>query len=137
MADTIRAVEYFQTTVHEEPAAAYQILARLADAGVNLLAFNAVPVGLHTMQLMLFPEDGDLLCRVVEPLGLSTTGPHRALLVQGDDQLGVLAEIHRRLLDAGVQPYASSGVTDGRGGYAVIVHLRGDQFDAAARALGI
>ena len=137
MADTIHTVEYFQTTVHEEPAAAYHLLARLADAGVNLLAFNAIPVGMHAMQMMLYPEDGDLLRRVVESLGLSASGPHRALLVQGDDQLGVLAEIHRRLLDAGVQPYASSGVTDGRGGYAVIVHLRSDQFEAATRALGI
>lgn len=137
MTDTIRSVEYFQATVHEEPAAAYQILARLADAGVNLLAFNAVPVGMHTMQLVLFPEDSDLLARVLEGLGLSATGPHRALLVQGDDEMGVLAEIHRKLLDAGIHPYASSGVTDGRGGFGVIVYVRADQFDGSARALGI
>ena len=137
MADTIHCVEYFQTTVHEEPAAAYHLLARLADAGVNLLAFNAIPVGMHAMQLVLFPEDGALLPQVISSLGLSVTGPHRALLVQGDDELGALAEIHRRLLELGVQPYASSGVSDGRGGYAVIVHLRGDQFDLAARGLGL
>ncbi|QQR74300.1 MAG: hypothetical protein IPJ17_01535 [Holophagales bacterium] len=137
MGDTIRTVEYYQTTVHEEPAAAYHLLARLADAGVNLLAFNAIPVGMHAMQLVLFPEDGELLRRVVESLGLSATGPHRALLVQGDDELGALAEIHRKLLEAGANPYASIGVADNRGGYAVIVHLRHDQFPAALQALGI
>jgi hypothetical protein len=74
---------------------------------------------------------------VVESLGLAATGPHRALLVQGDDQLGVLAEIHRRLLEVGVHPYAASGLTDGRGGFAVVVHLRGDQVESATRALGL
>lgn len=137
MADTIRSVDYYQTTVHEEPAAAYHLLARLADAGVNLLGFNAIPVGMHATQLVLFPADGDLLRRVVEGLGLAATGPHRALLVQGDDQLGVLAEIHRRLLEVGVHPYAASGLTDGRGGFAVVVHLRSDQVESATRALGL
>ena len=137
MADTIRTVDYYQTTVHEEPAAAYHLLARLADAGVNLLAFNAIPVGMHAMQLVLFPEEGAVLPQVVASLGLAATGPHRALLVQGDDQLGALAEIHRRLLELGVQPYASSGVTDGRGGHAVIVHVRAEQFDLVKRSLGL
>lgn len=137
MADTIRIVDYYQTTVHDEPAAAYHLLARLADAGVNLLGFNAIPFGMHATQLVLFPEDGDVLSRVVTSLGLAATGPHRALLVQGDDQLGALAEIHRRLLDVDVHPYAASGLTDNRGGFAVVIHLRGDQVERAAQALGI
>ena len=47
---------------------------------------------------------------------------HHALLVQGDDELGALAtQVHERLIDAGVDVYASSGVTNGSG--ASVGHL--------------
>ena len=42
-------------------------------------------------------------------------GPHAAILVQGDDQLGALARIHVKLYAARVNDYASTGVADGRG----------------------
>ncbi len=64
-------------------------------------------------------------------------GPHPALLVQGDDRLGAFADIHVKLYKAKVNVYASSGVTDGRGSYGYILYVRPEEFDQAARALGI
>jgi hypothetical protein len=43
MAYTIRAVEYFYVNVHDEVGAAYRVLSQLAERGVNLLAFTAIP----------------------------------------------------------------------------------------------
>jgi hypothetical protein len=51
--------------------------------------------------------------------GLSLEGPHRALLVQGDDELGAFASVHERLFKAGIDIYASSGVIDGRGSFGM------------------
>jgi hypothetical protein len=65
------------------------------------------------------------------------TGPHCAFLIQGDDRLGELAEIHLGLFEAGINVYASSGVTDGRGSYGYVVHVRKEDHDNASRVLGL
>ena len=55
MTMNIRRVEYFHATVKDLPGEAYKLLAQLATAEVNLLAFNAVPVGPEQTQLVIFP----------------------------------------------------------------------------------
>lgn len=137
MAFTVRAAEYYHLTVHDEPGIAYRILSQLADRNVDLLAFTAVPSGTGTAQLTLFPKDPAQLRAEARASGLELEGPHRALLVQGDDQLGSLAAVHEPLFKAGVNVYASSGVTDGKGAYGYVIWVRADQFDLAAQALSL
>jgi hypothetical protein len=79
--------------VKERPGEAYQLLSELAEAGVNLLAFSAIPIGPGHTRLVLFPNKMERLVQVAEQLGLVLTGPQRAFLVQGDDRLGTIAEI--------------------------------------------
>ncbi len=133
----VRAVDYFTTTLHGPSEAAYQLLNRLAGGGVSLMAFNAIPVGLGSIQLVLFPEDSALLEAVAGEQKLDLSGPDCALLIQGDDELGALARIHQQLADADVQPYASAGLTDGHGGFGYVVYVRREQFAKAAQALGL
>lgn len=137
MSASVRSVEYFTTTVHDAPDAAYRLLSALATSGINLLAFNAIPVGLQATQLVLFPENSDLLAEIARERRLDLVGPARALLISGDDELGTLARLHEKLVAAGAHPYASSGVTDGRGGFGYVVYLRKEEYDQAARALGL
>ena len=136
MAQKIRRAEYFHATVRDRPGEGYHVLSQLADRGVQLLAFHAVPVGPVTVQLTLFPEDSDTLMRAARSEGVTLTGPYPAFLIQGDDQPGVLAEIHGRLYDAKVNVYASTGVTDGRGGYGCVLFVRPEDFEQAADILG-
>jgi hypothetical protein len=136
MSLTIRPVEYFTVTLRESSEGASRLLSQLAGGGVNLLAFNAIPVGLQATQLVIFPEDGALLEATARTLKLDLSGPDRAFLIQGDDELGALAHLHGRLAGAGVYPFASNGVSDGRGGFGYIVYVRREEFDAASRALG-
>jgi hypothetical protein len=137
MAFKIRRVDYFYTTVKDQPGEGYRLLSQLADQGVNLFALTAVPIGpLHT-QLTLFPEDTRLLAAAAEKAGLPLDGPHPALLVQGDDKLGALAGIHERLYEENVNVYASSGVTDGRGSYGYVLYVRPEEYETAAKALGV
>lgn len=137
MSLTIRRAEYFYTTVRDAPGESYQVLSALATCEVNLLAFSATPCGPSQAQLALFPEDTVLLARAAAKLGLTLAGPHRAFLVQGDDHLGMLAELHRRLHDARINVYASNGVTDGRGGFGYLIYVRSEDFEAAAHVLGV
>lgn len=133
----ISKVEYFHTTVRDRPGEAYRFLEHLSLAGVNLLAFNAVPAGLDQTQLVLFPARTDLLASVAAERGLDLLGPHHALMIQGDDELGALTDIHRLLSDAGVNVSASSGLADGRGGYGYVIYVRDGDMAAASRALGL
>lgn len=135
MSTQIRPIEYFYATLRDEVGGSYRLLSDLADQGVNLLAFNAIPVGPEATQLVIFPEEPERLMRAAGRVGLLLTGPQRAFLVQGDDRLGALAQIHRQLHDRGVNAYASTGISDGRGAYGCVVYVKPEDFAAAAQAL--
>jgi hypothetical protein len=137
MALSIRRVSYFKMMVQDRPGEAYQVLSALTGAGVNLLVFGAVPMGADHTELTLYPEDADRLAAASEKVGIPLAGPEPALLIQGDDQLGALADIHSRLYDARVNVFASTGVADGRGGFGYVVHVRPADFETAATALGV
>ena len=135
MAFTIRPVDYYYASVWDAPGVAYEVLSQLANLGVNLLAFTAVPNGPNMVQFALFPEEPAKLVAEARAADLALEGPHHALLVQGDDELGALASVHERLVDAGVNVYASSGVTGEHGVFGYVVYVREDQFKKAVGAL--
>lgn len=134
---TISSVEYYYANVRDELGAAYRVLSQLAERGVNLLAFTAVPSGPSLAQFALVPEDPNKLVAEGRAIGLPLDGPYHALIVQGDDELGAFAGVHERLVEGGVDIYASTGVTDGRGSFGYLVYVREEQFEKAARALGV
>ena len=137
MACSVRRVEYFYTTVADQPGEAYKLLQALADLGISLLAFTAVPVGPSHTQLTIFPEDSSRLTHEAKRHGLILDGPHPALLAQGDDELGALAELHMKLTRANVNVYASTGVADGGSSFGYVIYVRPEQYNLALAALGL
>lgn len=137
MAFNIRRVDYFYMTVKDQPGEAYKVLSLLANLGINLLAVTAVPFGPMNTQLTIFPEDTAKLKSEAQKSGLILEGPQPALLVQGDDKLGALAEVHMKLYEANVNIYASSGVSDGKGSYGYIIYVRPDDYEKAVSALNV
>jgi hypothetical protein len=137
MAFSIRQVEYFNATVRDQPGEAYKFLSQLAGLGLSLVAFTAVPVGPTHTQLTLFPEDSPRLMSAAQRAGLRLDGPYTAFLVQGDDELGSLVEIHQKLYRANVNVYASSGVTSGSGTFGYLIYVRPEDCRRGAEALGI
>jgi hypothetical protein len=135
MAITVRAIEYFYTRVQNEPSQAYELLARLASEDINVLAFSAVPFGPNHVELTIFPEHAASLQALAGKSGWTLTGPQHAILIQGDDHLGTLAEIHKKLQDAGVRVYASSGVTDAHGHYGYVIYTKEGDHVRAEQAL--
>ncbi len=136
MGHTIRRVEYFYTTVNDRPGQALRFLTALADLGVNLLGFTAIPMGLHQTQLTIFPEDAHRLTDQSERVGFAVDGPHPAILVQGEDAPGALVDIHETLFDAGVNVFAATGVSGGGGSFGYVIHMRAADFERAAELLG-
>src|SRR5579871_588281 len=126
MSLSVRTVEYFYIRIEESSDKGYRLLAELASEEVNLLAFSAVPFGPNYVELTIFPDRTDTFMQLARRLGYEVAGPQHAFLVQGDDQLGALADIQRLLLNADVKIYASSGVTDGSGRFGYIIYFRED-----------
>ena len=137
MAETIRKVEYFYATVEDRPAEGRRLLEHLSEKGVNLMAFTACPVGEGRAQLDFFPERAELLQKAAADAGVSLVGPKRAFLIQGEDRVGALHEHHLRLANAGVNVHAANGVTDGRGRFGYVLWVKPEDYEQAARALGV
>jgi len=137
MAAKIRRATYFHATVRDEPGEAYRLLALLAASNVNLLAFNAIPMGRENTQLMLFPEHAELLARVAAEKGIALSGPHPAFLIRGDDELGALVDMHERLATARINVYASAGVSADCGRYGYLLYVSPQDFENAATVLGV
>lgn len=136
MALKIRRADYFYFTIKDRPGEAFHLLSHLAAGEVNLLAFGAVPLGPERAQLTLFPDRIEQLAAYAEKSGLTLDGPHPAILVQGDDRLGALADVHAKLAGAKINVYASTGVTDGAGAFGYILYVQPRDIEDAMVALG-
>jgi LuxR family maltose regulon positive regulatory protein len=97
MAYVVRALEYFATSVPDKAGAGHGIVAALAAEGVNLLAVSGFPAGTGKAQLDLIPEDAGAFARAAARLKLRTRKPKGVFLLQGDDQVGAVAEVLGRL----------------------------------------
>ncbi len=137
MSRQVRSVEYYYVTVQDRPGQAAELLKLLADGGVDLLAFSIVPTGPTHTQLMLFPAEPSQLSAMAQRAQLGMVGPQQAFLVQGDNELGALVDIHQKLADANVNVYASSGVVDSRSHFGYVLYVRPEDFKRASVALGL
>ena len=137
MSFNVRRVDYFNTTVRDQPGEGHRFLVQLADLGVNMVAFTAVPVGPTSTQLTIFPDDSHKMAALGKSAGIPLDGPHPAILVQGDDKLGALVTVHKQLVGANVNVYASSGVATDAGSFGYILFIRRGEYERAVAALGI
>jgi len=137
MSANIYAVDYYYTTVKDEPGQGCRFLKALASEEVNLIAFNAFPVGRDRTQLVIYPLNSVWLSNKARQEGLRLQGPHHAFIVYGDDELGALVSIHQKLCDAKINVSSSNGMTDGRGGYRYIMHVHPDDYERSLKALDV
>lgn len=137
MSANIYSVDYYYTTVEDAPGQGCKFLEMLAQEDVNLLAFNAFPVGRDRTQLVIYPLNATWLGEVARHEGLRLVGPHHAFMVHGDDELGALVTIHQKLCDAQINISSSTGMSDGRGGYRYIMHVHPDDFERSLKILDV
>ena len=135
MADTIRKVAYFAMEVPNKPGEAACVLAGLADAGVNLLAFSGFPSG-RKSQLDFIPEDVAVFKNAVKTMKIKTRPQKFGILVQGDDRKGAVADLLKTLSEKKINVTATEAVSAGAGRYAVILWVATKDVNKAAKALG-
>lgn len=131
----VRRVDAFNLVVDSDVAAASAMLGSVVGAGVDFLAFKAVPAGPGRTRFTLIPIDGSKLIAGAAGAGLDVDGPQPALLVVGDERPGALAHIYGRLADAGIAVEESSGIAHVNDGYGVVLYLRDGDCDRAMAAL--
>jgi hypothetical protein len=131
----VKKVDYYNLTVEEQIAEAASMLGQIVGAGVDFLAYKAVPAGSARTRFTLFPIDGDALTAGAEKAGLAVDGPHPAVLVVGDEQPGALAGIYARLAAADIAVEESAGIAHINDGYGVVLYLRDTDCDRALVAL--
>jgi hypothetical protein len=135
MADTIRKVSYYYTTISDKPGEGVRLLDVLKRAGVNLLALHAFPSA-RKAQVDLVPADATLLTAAAQGAKIKLSKPKTAFLLDGEDRIGVLAGVLGRLGAAKINVTAVTGVCAGTGRYGAILWVKPRDVTKAATALG-
>jgi hypothetical protein len=102
-------------TVPDAPGEGQRILSALKDSGVNLLAFLGFPLGGGQSQIDLVPEDPGSLREAAERAGVTLSEAKRALLIQGDDRVGAVADATAKLAEANINLTAAAATGAGSG----------------------
>jgi hypothetical protein len=136
VAEKVRSVDYYYATIPDEPGTGSKVLAQLQQAGVNLLACLAFPSQKGTTQIDVVPENAGALKEAAGKAGIKLTGPRKAFLVQGDDRVGAVAEIMRKLGEARINITAAAAAAAGSGRYGMVLWVAQGDHAKAAKALG-
>jgi hypothetical protein len=87
--------------VKNEPGALAEVTAAISDAGVNLSAATCLGGG-DVADLHVLVKHVEATRRVLEPAGLHLTEEREVVVIDAMDHPGVLADLARRVADAGV-----------------------------------
>jgi hypothetical protein len=137
MANHISRVEYYYCTVEDKRGVGYWLLEHLRQKNVNLIAFTAFPVGNGRSQFDFVPDDAGQLQSAAAEAEVSLVGPKKAFLVQGEDDVGAIVELHQKLSSAGIDVHAANGVSSGSARFGYVLWVKAEQYEEAAQALGV
>jgi hypothetical protein len=136
MADSVRKVRYSYVMVPNRAGTGASVLARLREAGVNLVAYSGFPASGGKAQIDLVTDDIAGLRRVAKTSGWRLSALKKGFLVQGDDRIGTVHRHLAKLAAAKVSVVAADAVAAGKGRYGMILWVRAKDYGRAARALG-
>jgi len=136
MADATRLVDYYYAMVPDRPGEGAKVLRVLRDARVNLLAFSAFP-SQRKSQVDFVPEEPAAFVAAAKAAKLKLKGPKKVFVIDGDDRVGVLAEVLTKLGAAKVNVTALDAVCSGMGRFGALLWVKPKDLKKAARALGV
>ena len=135
MADQIKRIDYFYTTLPDKPGEGARILAALQSAGVNLIGISGFPHGARRSQLDLIPEDTAAFKRAARAAKLKLSAKKSGFLIQGEDRPGAVADAVTRLAEAGINVTSVQVFCAGAGRYGGMLFVRAPDLRKAAKAL--
>jgi hypothetical protein len=136
MADVVKRIEYYYTTVPDRAGAGAKLLNALKAARVNLLAFSGFPCGASRAQLDFVPSNKRAFRAAARKAGIKLVGPKMAFLIRGQDRVGAIANIADKLGKAHIAITALDAVTTGRRRYGAILWVKSRNVAQAAKLLG-
>ena len=136
MADVVKRIEYYYTTVPTRAGEGAKILNALKAAHVNLLAFSGFPTRSGRDQLDFCPSNERTFRTAARKAGIKFVGPKTAFLIQGQDRTGAIANIADKLGGAHIAITALDAVTAGRRRYGAILWVKPQDVTKAAKILG-
>ena len=137
MPDEIKRIDYYYVSVPDKPGEGARILAALRDAGVNLIGVSAFPHGTRRSQLDLIPSDRATFANAARAAGLKLSTKKSGFLIQGQDRVGAVADIAKRLADASINVTSVQLFCAGSGRYGGMLWVNAPDLRKAAKALGI
>lgn len=137
MAESIRKVDLFSIDIANKAGEGAKVLGALRDAGVNLLAVWGYPTKAKKARIDLVAADKAALNKAAKKAGIVLGGKQTAFLMEGDDEVGVLANILGKLAAAGINVFAAQAVCAGAGRFGGVITVGADDVKKAAKALGV
>lgn len=136
MADVVKLVEYYYTQAPDRPGAGAKVLNALKAGHVNLVTYTGFPSETGRAQLDLVPSNRRAFIAAARKAGIKLVGPKRAFLIQGDDRVGVMADVLTKLAEARINVTSMNAITAGRRRYGAILWVKPRNVGRAAAILG-
>jgi hypothetical protein len=136
MDSSVRIADYFYIEVPERAGEGARVLGQLRDAGVNLLALSGFPAG-RRAQVDFVPDNPAAFRAAAKKAGWKVTGPKKVFLIDGEDRMGVMADVMERLAAAKVSVVSSQAICAGAGRFGALLWVAPRDVKRAAKALGM
>ncbi len=134
MANRIRKVGYFSTAVSNRPGQGSRMLEMLRNSKVNLLGFTGFPEA-GGGQIDFIPDDTAKFLRAAKRAKLKLRKKKIGFLIQGQDRVGAVADIMKKLATAKINVTAIDALSAGKGRFGAILWVKPPNVSKAARVL--
>lgn len=134
MADTVRKVNTYSTSVPDRPGEAFRVLQACVCAGIDLLACTGTTRG-GRAYIDVVPGDARRFVAAMRKAQLAFSPRRAGFMIQGTDRTGALAAHMQRLAERGINVTAVDGLSAGDGRWGAIVWVDGEDVARAGRVL--
>jgi hypothetical protein len=135
MAYRVRKVNYCKMTVPSRVGQAEAVLSAVKEAGINMHAFSGFPTKAGKSQIDFISDDSAAIRRLAKKSNWRLSKTKKAFLVQGNDEIGAVHKIFKKLSDEKINVTAADSVAAGVGRYGMILWVKPKVYNRAARVL--
>lgn len=135
MAYRVRKVNYSKLMVPSRAGQGEKILSAIREAGISMQAFSGFPVGGGKAQVDLVSDDMVSIRRLAKKEGWRLSVTKKAFLVQGNDEVGAIHKLIKKLAEVRINIIAANAVAAGSSRYGMIMWVKPKDYRRATRVL--